>query len=111
MKSRTTAALLAFFSGGLGIHKFYLGQSTAGIFYLLFCWTFIPSIIAFIEFIILPDNVCNEKYNAKVNNNIRTTPIDNATIDITERLSKLHDLKEKGAITQEEYDAQKKILL
>ena len=52
-KSKTAAALLAFFLGGIGIHKFYLGQSGAGIVYLLFCWTLIPSIVAFIEFIIL----------------------------------------------------------
>jgi len=52
VKSRTTAAILAFLLGGLGIHKFYLGQTGIGIVYLLFCWTFIPAIIAFVEFII-----------------------------------------------------------
>ncbi|MCL6239409.1 MULTISPECIES: TM2 domain-containing protein [Acinetobacter] len=51
-KSRIVAALLAFFLGGFGIHKFYLGRIGWGIVYLLFCWTFIPSIVAFIEFII-----------------------------------------------------------
>ncbi len=51
-KSRIAAAILAFFLGGFGIHKFYLGQIGWGIIYLLFCWTFIPSIVAFIEFII-----------------------------------------------------------
>lgn len=44
--------LLAFFIGGLGAHKFYAGRNAAGVLYLLFFWTFIPSIIAFIEFII-----------------------------------------------------------
>lgn len=48
-KNKVVAALLAFFLGGLGIHKFYLGQSIQGILYLLFCWTFIPAIIAFLE--------------------------------------------------------------
>lgn len=60
-KSKIVAALLAFFLGGLGIHKFYLGCNTAGIVMLLvFIFGFIlfglPSfviaIIAFIEFII-----------------------------------------------------------
>jgi len=50
-KSRIAAAILAFFLGGFGVHKFYLGRVGQGILYLLFCWTFIPSIIAFIEFI------------------------------------------------------------
>lgn len=51
-KNRIVAAILAFFVGGFGIHKFYLGQIGWGIVYLLFCWTFIPALVAFIEFII-----------------------------------------------------------
>jgi len=51
-KNRTTAAILAFFLGGLGVHKFYLGQSGMGILYLLFCWTFIPATVGFVEGII-----------------------------------------------------------
>ncbi|UZJ74876.1 TM2 domain-containing protein [Salmonella enterica] len=46
------AALLAFFLGGLGAHKFYLGKVGQGFLYLIFCWTFIPAIVAFIEFFI-----------------------------------------------------------
>ncbi len=52
-KNKIAAALLAFFLGGLGIHKFYLEQVGAGIIYLLFCWTLIPGFIAFIESILL----------------------------------------------------------
>lgn len=44
--------MLAFFLGGFGVHKFYLGRIGAGVLYLLFFWTFIPAIIAFIEMII-----------------------------------------------------------
>jgi len=44
--------LLAFFIGGIGIHKFYGGKIVWGIVYICFCWTGIPAIIAFIEFII-----------------------------------------------------------
>ena len=47
-----TAALLDFFLGGLGAHKFYLGKVGQGFLYLIFCWTFIPAIVAFIEFFI-----------------------------------------------------------
>ena len=50
--NQITYALLAFFVGGLGVHKFYVGKIGLGIVYLLFCWTAIPSIIAFIEAII-----------------------------------------------------------
>ena len=48
-KSRVTAAILALFLGGLGIHKFYLGQTGIGVVYLIFCWTFIPAILGLIE--------------------------------------------------------------
>jgi len=44
--------LLALFLGGIGIHKFYAGKSGAGILYVIFCWTFIPCILAFIEAIV-----------------------------------------------------------
>lgn len=46
---RTTAGIFALLLGGLGVHKFYLGQTTQGILYLCFCWTFIPAIVGFIE--------------------------------------------------------------
>ena len=52
-RSKSTAALLAFFLGGLGVHKFYLGQGGLGVLYLLFCWTFIPAFVAFIEALVL----------------------------------------------------------
>lgn len=48
-KNPTTAVVLALLLGGLGAHKFYLGQTGMGILYLLFCWTYIPTIVAFIE--------------------------------------------------------------
>jgi TM2 domain-containing membrane protein YozV len=64
-KSRIAAALLAFFLGGFGVHKFYLGSVGLGLLYLLFFWTFIPSIVAFIEFIIfltMSDEAFAQKY-------------------------------------------------
>ena len=43
--------LLCFFLGGIGAHKFYAGRAGTGLMYLLFCWTFIPAILALVEFI------------------------------------------------------------
>lgn len=64
-KSKLAAALFALLLGGFGIHKFYLGRIGWGIVYLLFCWTFIPAIIGFIEGILLlvmSDQEFNQKY-------------------------------------------------
>jgi TM2 domain-containing membrane protein YozV len=66
MKSKLTAIILAFFLGGIGIHKFYLGQAKQGIMYILFCWTMIPALIAFFEFfglLFMSDNTFNIRYN------------------------------------------------
>lgn len=52
-RSRVTAALFAIFLGGLGVHKFYLGRPGMGVLYLLFCWTFIPALVGFIEGLVM----------------------------------------------------------
>lgn len=50
-KNKTVAGLLAFFFGGLGLHRFYLGQ-WSGVFYLILSPTLIPSIIGLFEGIV-----------------------------------------------------------
>ncbi len=65
-KDKVVAGVLALFLGGLGVHRFYLGQWW-GIFYLLFCWTLIPSIVSFIEgivFLVTDDLAWQAKYGA-----------------------------------------------
>lgn len=49
MKSRWTAAILALFLGGFGVHKFYVGRSGWGLLYLLLSWTLIPAFVALLE--------------------------------------------------------------
>jgi TM2 domain-containing membrane protein YozV len=65
-KNKTTAALLAFFLGGLGAHHFYLGNVALGLIYLLFCWTFIPAIVSFIEAIVFL-SMSGAAFDAKYN--------------------------------------------
>jgi TM2 domain-containing membrane protein YozV len=58
--------MLSFFLGGLGIHKFYLGQPGLGLLYAVFCWTFVPMILGAIEgimFLTMSDATFNERYN------------------------------------------------
>jgi TM2 domain-containing membrane protein YozV len=112
MKSKTTAVLLALFLGGLGIHKFYLGQSGTGIIYLLFCWTLIPGLIACIDFIILlvmSDHDFNMKYNhsqARATGFVAETSKDKAGT-----LAELKNLFDSGVITAEEYEAKRRKML
>jgi TM2 domain-containing membrane protein YozV len=48
-KSKIAAGLFALLLGGLGAHKFYLGKIGQGFLYLLFCWTFVPAVVALVE--------------------------------------------------------------
>ena len=50
--NKVVYCILAFFLGFLGIHKFYAGKSGAGVAMLLFFWTAIPAVIAFVDFIV-----------------------------------------------------------
>lgn len=66
MKDKTTAAVLAFVIGGIGGHRFYLGETGWGLFYLFFCWTFIPAIASFIEgilFLLMNEERFHAKYS------------------------------------------------
>ena len=106
MKNKTTAAILAFFLGGIGVHRFYLGQGGLGILYLLFCWTFIPMVISFIDFLIfltMDEKAFNSKYNNGQNNSVE--------VNTADELERLHGLKVKGVITEEEFQVRKAKLL
>ncbi len=67
---KLVGGILAIVLGGLGIHKFYLGDTGMGILFLCFCWTGIPSIIGIVEGIIIltqTDEEFNQKYPKKQN--------------------------------------------
>ena len=64
-KSKVLAALLALFLGSFGVHRFYLGQWW-GLFYLLLCWTGIPTLVSFVEtivFLLSNQQKWDNKYN------------------------------------------------
>jgi TM2 domain-containing membrane protein YozV len=64
-KSRIAAALLAIFLGTFGIHKFYLGKVFQGLLYVLFSWTFIPTVVGWIEgasYLLMSDYQFGRKY-------------------------------------------------
>lgn len=131
MKSKSTAGILALLLGGLGAHKFYLGRIVQGLLYFMFCWTFIPAAIALVEgiwYLTMSDAEFNLRYNGIVlmaaapqqpqnivvnvaNHANAPAPGAAAGIDITDRIRSLLDLKNAGALTEEEFQSQKQRLL
>ena len=67
-KDKLPAALLALFLGGLGIHHFYLGSTTAGIVIVLLNCLCLGGVVALVEAIMLfvmSDEDFNAKYNLR----------------------------------------------
>jgi TM2 domain-containing membrane protein YozV len=120
MRNRTAALLLCFFGGYFGIHKFYLGKTTQGIIFLIFCWTCIPGIISFFEFLgfcFMSDREFNARFNYASQNEIDRTPNypvvppARSTKDATSTLYDLKKLYEDGIITAEEYEVKRRKML
>lgn len=129
MKTKGTAAIIALLIGGLGGHKFYLGQPVQGLLYLVFCWTFIPAFLALIECIVyltMSEHEFNRRYNGAM---MAALPQgnqmgQNVTINlgheqlggaqrrsITAELKELKELHVAGALTDDEFHVQKTRLL
>lgn len=68
VKSKIAAGILAILLGGFGIHKFYLGKTGMGILYLVFCWTYIPAMVGFVEGIIY---LCSNDENFQLKHHVR----------------------------------------
>jgi TM2 domain-containing membrane protein YozV len=62
-KNPQVAVLLAVLLGGVGAHKFYMGQMGLGVLYLLFSWSWVPAIVGVIEAFMISKKV--HEYNAQ----------------------------------------------
>jgi TM2 domain-containing membrane protein YozV len=133
MKDKTSAGVLGILLGGIGAHKFYLGQTGWGIVYLLFCWTLIPGIAGLIEgisYLSMSQGQFDARYNGmalpgaslaalpapapahqNIVVNVAPPSGSGATTDVATQLKALHELKLAGVLTDEEFAAQKKKLL
>lgn len=79
-KNKIVAALLAFFLGAFGTHRFYLGKWW-GVFYLLFFWSLIPSLVAIFEAIVFL-RTDDDIWDARYNNGVRSAGGSNMSIVI-----------------------------
>ncbi len=133
MKEKKTATALSFVLGGLGVHKFYLEQHGWGCLYLAFCWTLVPVVAGVVEgvrFLRMSPDDFYQRYNApqlptrlpehgmpavpflQPNVNVVVNTGQEASADdVPGRIARLHDLLEKGALTQAEFDREKAKIL
>jgi TM2 domain-containing membrane protein YozV len=90
---------LVFFVGGFGGHKFYLGDNLAGVLYLMFSWTLIPSLIAFFDFLgllMMSEPAFQAQYNPGM---LQGGHILRSAKDVTGAIGDLKRLYDMGAIT------------
>ncbi len=120
MKSKTTAALLAFFLGGLGAHHFYLGKKAKGFIYLfMFLFAFPLMLVMGIGFLLfglvglfsLMDFIYLLAMDEHKFNNEFNSGIQSASISTADEIQKLHNLKVAGVLTQEEFEKKKSQLI
>ena len=74
IKSQSLATVLAAFVGGIGIHRFYLRSPVTGVFYILFCWTGIPGLIALVETFVYAF-MSQQSWARKYNNGVISEPV------------------------------------
>lgn len=117
-KNMVVAYLLWFFLGYFGIHRFYLGKVGSGLAQLLLMIIGWVTSFIFIGFFLIAawfiwwllDAYFVQQYVTDFNNSIgvkNSTVVVNKSVSSTDdldKLERLHALKEKGIITEEEFE-------
>ncbi|WP_035727716.1 NINE protein [Eisenibacter elegans] len=119
-KNKYVAAILAGFFGSFGVHRFYLGQNSMGVGYLLGTFSIIGlpivSLISWVDligFLIMPEDRFDERYNGALLANARKSFIGQPTsvVNVADEIRKLDALFTDGIITFEEYERRKQRLI
>lgn len=74
LRTQTAAGLWCVFLGQFGAHWFYLRRTVPGILSLLFFWTGIPAIVAFVNGLQIAYG-SREQWSLKYNNGVETPPV------------------------------------
>ena len=122
-KNKNTALMMCIFGGLFGLHHFYVGNIGKGFLYIftagLFCFGWFADILkiatgSFRDSAGAPLRASKKDYNdnqANQNISVNVNVPTQASTDISEQLQKLADLRDKGTLTEEEFQAQKTKLL
>lgn len=91
-KSKKVGYLLAFFIGGLGIHHFYYRNYVRGVIYLLFCWTYVPILLGWIDMFFI------NKWNSRINaleqlDNKKSIKVDSSISQYEKQINSFTDKK------------------
>lgn len=68
-KHKGAATLLALTLGGVGAHRFYLGQWKTAAVMLVLCWTFLPAVVGvvdFVRYVLMSDREFAARYDRAV---------------------------------------------
>ena len=126
-KDKTTAGILGILLGSLGVHRFYLGFIGVGLLQILVTiftfglgsiWGFIEGILILVQDdwtdsegrLLRGNKKGQQAYYDGVSRELKPPIMGNANLNF-HQLKELNELKEKGIITQEEFDREKQKLL
>lgn len=110
MKDKTTAIILSALLGGLGVDRFYLGYPGMGVLKLLTGGCF--GILWIIDIInIATGKLLPADGSSYLDENISSQTSQRSTFDPYDELRKISELRESGAVSEEEYLRLKKMCL
>lgn len=119
-KSKSTAALLAFFLGFFGVHRFYLNQNGMGIGLILGTMTIFGAIVTriisfvdFIGFLTMSEEEFNRRYNPHLvaYHGYGAVNAMQKPAYVADEIRKLDQLFQEGVITFEEFERRKQKIM